>query len=299
MFRIALLASVILPMAAQAQDLTAVVAAANAAAPTYAPAEYQGVPITYAPGDCWINTGCSLTDAQGNVWSLQTRSDNSAMGMIIENGSPVPALDNGSMGWLISLRLDQNGQVNGQSAKGWGWVNPNAILGANAPTPGSGNDASASGSGSAADTSTPPVCLTAWPHAPAGCPDVNPSTGATTTTASASTTSTDPTGNAATPGNGSVTDSAGNIYTVATFSDAGINDVMINGQPSAPNGESTNTAQITTVDGTMYGQDQNTQQWFSYDPNATAWTPLQDLPASGEAPVPTDRWDTPQTTAQQ
>ena len=132
----------------------AVVAAANAAAPSYG--ESTGVQITAAPGDCWFNTGCSLTDAQGNVWSIGSRSDTGAMGQVLKNGQTDSGLDNGSGGWIISLRLDQNGQIAWQSAKGWGWANQSTIMGANAPSAGSGNN-STSGSSHASATATPAV----------------------------------------------------------------------------------------------------------------------------------------------
>jgi hypothetical protein len=100
--------------------------------------------------------------------------------------------------------------------------------------------------------------------------------------------------NAITPGAGSFTDSAGNTYAIDPGSD---NTATIDGQPITPNGESTNTSQMTMVSGVVYGQDATTNQWFEMFPGPGsdrpwAWEPLTNLPTAGESPTPTDRWVT-------
>lgn len=82
-----------------------------------------------------------------------------------------------------------------------------------------------------------------------------------------------------------------NAYTI----DKGRGDmVMVNGAPATPDApdESGSTSAITTVDGKLYGQDENTLQWFELITGTRPyWQPLQSLPTSGHPPVKTTRWD--------
>ena len=89
-----------------------------------------------------------------------------------------------------------------------------------------------------------------------------------------------------TPGKGAV-NVGGNTYTIDTSSD----EVLRNGTPATPNGTGSETSAVTTIDGALYGQDENTTQWFRLD--GSGWTPLQNLPQSGQAVMPTSRWTTP------
>jgi hypothetical protein len=93
------------------------------------------------------------------------------------------------------------------------------------------------------------------------------------------------------PGIGSITDASGQVFTVDQQSG---DQVMVNGQPATPDGTGTGTSAVTSVDGAIYGQDENTHQWFRLD--GQYWTPLTALPASGQTPTPTDRWTTPNNT---
>ncbi len=83
------------------------------------------------------------------------------------------------------------------------------------------------------------------------------------------------------PGAGSFTDPSGNLFTI----NAADNDTAeINGQPITPNGESSNTGVLELSNGNVYGQDQNSGQWYQLaskgTPGLWEWQPVSAVPAS-------------------
>ena len=89
------------------------------------------------------------------------------------------------------------------------------------------------------------------------------------------------------PGVGSFTDSSGNTYSI----DPNSNTAMINGVPITPNGESTNTSQMTMVAGRRLWrgrlQPTNGSRWLP-GPGGDrpwAWSPVAALPPAGQSPV--------------
>jgi uncharacterized Zn-binding protein involved in type VI secretion len=81
------------------------------------------------------------------------------------------------------------------------------------------------------------------------------------------------------PGGGSFTDPSGNIFMI------GGNDTAdINGQPITPNGESSHTGVLELSNGSVYGQDANTGQWYQLAskgaPGLWEWQPVAAVPAS-------------------
>ncbi len=80
-------------------------------------------------------------------------------------------------------------------------------------------------------------------------------------------------------GGGSFTDPSGNIFMI------GGNDTAdINGQPITPNGESSHTGVLELSNGSVYGQDANTGQWYQLAskgaPGLWEWQPVAAVPAS-------------------
>ncbi len=80
-------------------------------------------------------------------------------------------------------------------------------------------------------------------------------------------------------GGGSFTDPSGNIFLI------GGNDTAdINGQPITPNGESSHTGVLELSNGSVYGQDANTGQWYQLAskgaPGLWEWQPVAAVPAS-------------------
>ena len=84
-----------------------------------------------------------------------------------------------------------------------------------------------------------------------------------------------------TPGAGSFTDPFGNVFTI----DAANNDTAdINGQPITPNGESSLTGALELDNGSVYGQDETTGQWYLLaskgTPGLWEWQPVSAPPDS-------------------
>lgn len=69
-------------------------------------------------------------------------------------------------------------------------------------------------------------------------------------------------GTYATPGNGSVTDGSGNVWTITTG-----NDLLENGA-QLPGDAGANTGAVDYYNGTIYGQDATSKAWYTWDPNA-------------------------------
>ena len=83
------------------------------------------------------------------------------------------------------------------------------------------------------------------------------------------------------PGAGSFTDPSGNL---STINPADSDTAEINGQPITPNGESSNTGALELSNGNVYGQDQNSGQWYQLaskgTPGLWEWQPVSAVPAS-------------------
>lgn len=86
------------------------------------------------------------------------------------------------------------------------------------------------------------------------------------------------------PDAGSFTDPSGNVFSI----NAGDNDTAyINGQPVTPNGESSNTGTMELSNSSVYGQDQNTGQWYllasKRTPGLWEWQPVSAPPDAATA----------------
>jgi hypothetical protein len=83
------------------------------------------------------------------------------------------------------------------------------------------------------------------------------------------------------PDAGSFTDPSGNVFSINA---ADHNTANINGQPVTPNGESTNTGTMELANGSVFGQDQNTGQWYLLaskgTPGLWEWQPVSAPPDS-------------------
>jgi hypothetical protein len=67
-----------------------------------------------------------------------------------------------------------------------------------------------------------------------------------------------------TPGNGSFTNSAGDVFSVNPVHD----EADINGQPITPDGGSTNTGAMELSNDQVFAQDENSGQWFILQPKS-------------------------------
>jgi len=108
-------------------DLTALQDQMNATA--QGSNEYGGVPITLQPGDITYNSGGSLTDAQGNVWTLEPMTGQFAgvpMATVAKNGQQMDPMGGG--GFVAALRI-VNGEAVWENAKGKGWYNESTYVG--------------------------------------------------------------------------------------------------------------------------------------------------------------------------
>jgi len=108
-------------------DLTALQDQMNATA--QGSNEYGGVPITLQPGDITYNSGGSLTDAQGNVWTLEPMTgqfEGVPMATVAKNGQQMDPMGGG--GFVAALRI-VNGEAVWENAKGKGWYNESTYVG--------------------------------------------------------------------------------------------------------------------------------------------------------------------------
>ena len=248
-------------------------------------------PLTLNVGDVNLGNLGSLTDKDGNTWTLtmaQPFGDNTGgnqwWGGVQENGQQLWD------GYNIALRL-VNGDVWVEEAKFGGWWNLTVGAETNnfSGRPGETGDPG-QGSGGQTEAATAPS-ISQTQVATASPSDTAPASSDPPAAVQSANLSCPIPSGAITPGAGSVTDAAGNVYTVDPT--AG-NQVMVNGQPATPNGEGKGTSAVAVVDGNIYGQDQTTQQWFALiqDPSRPYWQPLTGLPVSGQPPSSTARWDT-------
>lgn len=90
-------------------------------------------------------------------------------------------------------------------------------------------------------------------------------------------------GGTATPGQGSVTDAAGNVWTVSASG-----NVMraAAGGVAAPVSGGSGTRALTSVGGSIYAQDDKSGRWYLYT-GATGWRPMSALPVPAPTPTPT------------
>lgn len=99
------------------------------------------------------------------------------------------------------------------------------------------------------------------------------------------------------PASGAITPGLGSFSVLGdTFSINPVNQntATINGRPITPNGESSQTSEMAVVNNQVYGQDENTHQWFEVVPGPGgdrpwAWQPVAALPTGNQAPVATVR----------
>ena len=93
--------------------------------------EFRGGTITLSPGDITPGSGGSVTDKNGDVWTLgPLQGDMFAgvpMGLVTKNGTPLDQAGGG--GYVAALRLDPNGNAVWENAKGGGWWNETTFLG--------------------------------------------------------------------------------------------------------------------------------------------------------------------------
>jgi uncharacterized Zn-binding protein involved in type VI secretion len=226
--------------------------------------------ITIQPGSG------SFTDASGNVFTINASDNNTAE----INGQPVTP--NGESTKTGALQLNNESvyaqdQTTGQwyllGSKGtpglWEWQ---AVSAPPDSTSSSGNFVLPSGDSTTTalgNDQTPMVFVTGN----------NGSTGGSSSNTSG------PQAASGTltiqPGVGSFTDPAGDVFTINAND---YNTADINGQPITPNAGSTNTGALQLNNGSVYGQDQNSGQWYQLaskgSPGLWEWQPVSAVPAS-------------------
>ena len=227
-------------------DLAALAVAMNANG--MASAEWAGQTITLDPGDLTPGSGGSLTDAQGNVYTLPLMApDNNEYGLawpagvVQVNGVSIPGA-----AFTDAIRV-VGGVLYAEDAKGHGWVSySNSTLnGASDPGPGNGTIAS---------TSPAPVAPANPVTAPSPTGGVDNGTPPFSNILS----------NIVTAGDDStLTDPTGNVFSV----DAGGNAIQ-NGS-LMPGGSGTSA--LALINGQIEGQDSHSQQWFTWD--GSMWAP--------------------------
>ncbi|MGC1410368.1 MAG: hypothetical protein WA864_15670 [Acetobacteraceae bacterium] len=224
--------------------------------------------ITIQPGSG------SFTDASGNVFTINADDNDTAE----INGQPVTPNGESTKTGALQLNADNvyaQDQSSGQwyllASKGtpglWEWQPVSAPPDS---TSSGGNFVLSSGDSTTAalgSDQTPMVFVS-------GSPDASGSSGSTNSPPAAS-------GSLSIqPGAGSFTDPSGNIFMIVGGSDT----ADINGQPITANGESTNTGVLELSNGSVYGQDQNSGQWYQLAskgaPGLYEWQPVSAVPAS-------------------
>jgi hypothetical protein len=226
------------------------------------------VPLTLAPGDVLPGSNKSLTDKNGNTWSLVCTPNEDGNGCwsggMVFNGQTV------STGYWLALRL-VNGVVYAEQAKGAGWTitdasNPGDSGNTWQYIAGDPGQSTETAQETAAPTSPPAAALNTSPSPLVGQPGGPPGPGSC------------PVQGAVTPGSGSFSDAAGNTFAI----DANNGDVAsVNSAPI--NSGAYQTSQLAQgTDGNIYGQDENSHQWFELMGIGadTWWQPLASVPAA-------------------
>jgi hypothetical protein len=240
-------------------------------------------PVSFLPGDVLPGDGSSITDTAGNTWSLSAPAQSGNghwYGAIVFDGQQV------NDGYFAALRL-VNGKVYALQAKGAGWTiadprnpgdtgnvwtyvadpGPSGVCGGR-----SGNSApqfaqAATTGAQAADpaaTASPTGQYSVAPFASQSCPTQTFSWQASIP-------------DAITPGSGSFSADGGTYSIDASNGDA----ASVNGAP-INDGAYWTSHLARGSDGKIYGQDQNSGQWFELisGGNSSWWQPLVSEPAA-------------------
>jgi hypothetical protein len=233
-------------------DLATLAAVMNADG--LASGEWGGQTITLDPGDVTPGSGGSLTDAQGNVYTLPLMTaDNNEFGLawpagvVQVNGVTVPG------GAFTDVIRVVGGVLYAEDAKGRGWFshisNGIGTLAPGDPGPGDGTTGGTPPQPSPAPA--PPDSSTT-PASPIGGVDGGTPPPANTP------------GNIIAAGDGStLTDPAGNVFSVDASGNAIQNGNLIPG--------GSDTSALALVQGQTEGQDSRSQEWFTW--NGSVWIP--------------------------
>jgi hypothetical protein len=222
-------------------DLTTLAAAMNADA--MASGEWAGQTITLDPGDITPGSGGSVTDAEGNVYTLplMTSSNNEyglawPAGVIQVNGASIP-----NAAFTDAIRV-VDGVLYAEDAKGHGWFSySNGHWGYVGSDPGPGDGS----------TGVPTDSSATSPSSAGGGAGGTPS-------------QSNPSSDIIAAGDGStLTDSRGNVFSVTASGNA-----IENGSPIV---DGSDTSALALVNGQVEGQDAHSQQWFTW--NGSVWIP--------------------------
>jgi hypothetical protein len=228
-------------------DLATLAAAMNADG--MASGEWEGQTITLDPGDITPGSGGSLTDAEGNVYTLPfMNSTNNEFGLAWPAGVlQVNGVSLRGAAFTDAIRV-VGGVLYAEDAKGHGWFSYAGGLWGYASDPGPGNGTT----GGTLPSSPVPPDSSATPPSPAG--------GADGGTPSQS----NPSSNIITAGDGStLTDPAGSVFSVDASGNAMENGSLIV--------DGSGTSALASVNGQIEGQDAHSQQWFTW--NGSVWVP--------------------------
>jgi hypothetical protein len=233
-------------------DLATLAAVMNADG--MASGEWSGQTITLDPGDVTPGSGGSLTDAQGNVYTLPLMTpDNNEFGLawpagvVQVNGVTIPGA-----AFTDVIRV-VGGVLYAEDAKGHGWFSQisNGIGNLAPGDPGPG-DATTGGTSPQPSPAPAPPGSSTTPPSPTGAVD-----GGTPPPASTP-------GNIIAAGDGStLTDPTGNVFSVDASGNAIQNGNLIPG--------GSDTSALALVRGQIEGQDSRSQEWFTW--NGSTWIP--------------------------
>ncbi|MFZ0020636.1 MAG: hypothetical protein WAL10_25240 [Acetobacteraceae bacterium] len=229
--------------------------------------------ITIQPG------AGSFTDPSGNVFTINAGDNNTAD----INGQPITPDEGSSNTGALQLN---NGSVYGQDQNSGQWY-----LLASKGSPGlwewqpvsAPPDSTTVGSNGNFVLSSGDSTTTALGNDQPAMGFVGGSPPDATTASPSSTTLSQTTSGPITilPGSGSFTDPAGDVFTISAND---YNTADINGQPITPNGESSNTGALQLNNGSVFGQDQTSGQWYLLaskgSPGLWEWQPVAAIPAS-------------------
>jgi len=99
-----------------------------------------------------------------------------------------------------------------------------------------------------------------------------------------------PNGTRITPGSGSITDNLGNVFTLVVSTSSPPAMATMNGTAMPDGG---NTAVMEWYNNLIYGQDNPTKFWYTYNLTTRSWTRVQTAPpVITPTPTPTPTWTT-------